>query len=309
MAIEIGNTTTPEVEENDINIEEPVNVGTSNNDIPAPIKTQGLSSSEISDPNSIIVEIADKTTPIVVLYGPPSCGKTMTLVRMTRYLASVGFTVSPVKTFRPTSDSNYASLCENFDEMINSNNAAASTSNISFMLVKVSKNGKPICQILEAPGEYYFNPQQPDAAYPTYVNKIISSSNRKIWAIMVEPDWSDSAPRRHYVSRIKKLKTRMRASDKTVFIYNKIDMTDVVTDPGHIKVPLAIKSVEDLYPSIFEPFRNTSPLAFLGSKYNCGIVPFQTGDYTTSLNGMIFTEGPVEYPQMLWKELLKRING
>ena len=118
----------------------------------APVKTSapvGLSSEEQNDPNSITVTVSDPNTPIVILYGPPSCGKTMTLVRMTRYLRSKGYTVVPEKTFRPTYDENYKQLCDNFDQMINSNNAATSTANISFMLVKVLKNGKPICQLLD----------------------------------------------------------------------------------------------------------------------------------------------------------------
>ena len=61
----------------------------------APVKTSapvGLSSEEQNDPNSITVTVSDPNTPIVILYGPPSCGKTMTLVRMTRYLRSKGYT-------------------------------------------------------------------------------------------------------------------------------------------------------------------------------------------------------------------------
>ena len=59
----------------------------------------GLTASEINDPNSIKVTIADPKTPIVVLYGPPSCGKTMTLVRLTRYLNSKGYSVVPDRIF------------------------------------------------------------------------------------------------------------------------------------------------------------------------------------------------------------------
>ena len=142
----------------------------------------GLSATELNDPNSIKVTVSDPNTPIVILYGPPSCGKTMTLVRMTRYLVSQGYTVVPEKTFRPTYDENYKNLCDNFDQMINSNTAAASTTNISFMLVKVLKMGKPICQLLEAPGEYYFKPDEPNRAYPAYVHEILNSTNRKVWA-------------------------------------------------------------------------------------------------------------------------------
>lgn len=99
----------------------------------------GLTASEINDPNSIKVTIADPKTPIVVLYGPPSCGKTMTLVRLTRYLNSKGYSVVPDKNFRPSYDTNYKEMCQHFNEMINSDNAAQSTSHIGFMLVKVLK--------------------------------------------------------------------------------------------------------------------------------------------------------------------------
>lgn len=84
----------------------------------------GLTAAEMNDPNSIVVTIADQSTPIVILFGPPSCGKTMTLVRLTRYLKSKGYTVVPDRTFRPTEDTNYTQLCDNFDQMINSSNAA-----------------------------------------------------------------------------------------------------------------------------------------------------------------------------------------
>ena len=62
-------------------------------DAEAPVKTSapvGVASEEQNDPNSITVTVSDPNTPIVILYGPPSCGKTMTLVRMTRYLQSQG---------------------------------------------------------------------------------------------------------------------------------------------------------------------------------------------------------------------------
>ena len=115
-------------------------------------KIVGLTKEELNDPNKISVTIADKDAPIVVLFGPPACGKTMTLVRLTRYLRENGYTITPIRTFRPTYDSNYSEICDNFDVMMNQDDAAASTSKISFMLVKVSKNGRTICQILEAPG-------------------------------------------------------------------------------------------------------------------------------------------------------------
>ena len=131
----------------------------------------GLSEAEKQDPNKIIVTIPNKKVPLVVLFGPPACGKTMTLVRLTRYLQSEGYIISPIREFRPSSDKNYDEICDNFDTMINSANAAASTNRVSFMLVDVlNKNGRSLCQILEAPGEHYFNPEKPRNGFPSYVN-------------------------------------------------------------------------------------------------------------------------------------------
>ena len=107
-------------------------------------KIVGLSAEELKDYNKISVTIADKDAPIVVLFGPPACGKTMTLVRLTRFLSENGYTITPVRTFRPTHDTNYSDLCDNFGTMIYQDDAAKSTYRISFMLVKVSKKGRKI---------------------------------------------------------------------------------------------------------------------------------------------------------------------
>ncbi|MBQ0114694.1 MAG: hypothetical protein KBT10_02320 [Bacteroidales bacterium] len=273
------------------------------------VSAQGLSVEEQSDPNKITVTVADQQTPIIVLFGPPSCGKTMTLIRMTRYLSKQGYQVVPIRTFRPASDSHYKAMCDGFDEMINSNDAATSTNRISFMLVEVIRNGRPLCQILEAPGEYYFDPANPNRQFPVYVNKIIACNNRKIWTIFVEPDWSDPAPRQNYVTKINRLKSKMRTSDKTIFIYNKIDLTPLVISPGHVYMNEALKSVNNLYPNIFTPFKNQNPITKIFKKYNCDFVPFQTGEFNESTDGTTYVEGPDEYPKMLWNKWLKLIQG
>lgn len=270
----------------------------------------GLSAEEQNDPNSISVVVSDPKTPVIVLYGPPSCGKTMTLVRMTRYLQSQGYTIVPDKTFRPSYDENYKEICKDFDQMINSNSAAKSTAKISFMLVKVLKNGNPICQILEAPGEYYFSPEHPNEPYPPYVHKIINSPNRKIWAIMLEPDWNDIVPRNNYVARIRNLKMMMMPRDKVVFVYNKIDLTPFVISGNEVNKSAVIKNAQDLYRSIFVPFENQNPITRFFKKYNCEFVPFMTGNYSeTMTGGFAYTEGHPVYARKLWQTLLKLIKG
>lgn len=274
-------------------------------------RIKGLNLEELNDPNKINVTIADKDAPVVILFGPPACGKTMTLVRMTRYLRENGYAITPIRTFRPTYDTNYSEICDNFDIMMNQDDAAKSTSRISFMLVKVSKNGRTICQILEAPGEYYFNPKAPKSPFPRYFNAIKSSRNRKIWTIMVEPDWENEVDRLNYVDRIRKLRTQMAIKDKTIIIYNKIDKTEFLIDnSGNAHYGLARKNICDLYPGIFDPFINNTPISRWFTPYKLDFTIFQTGDYSTAADGTsLFEQGPDVFPRRLWKIILKHVKG
>lgn len=279
-----------------------------------PSSDKTYSQEELNDPNAISVTIADTDTPVVVLFGPPACGKTMTLVRLARYLRKHGFTVGAIDSFRPSYDEHYKEMCAGFDGMINSNNAAAGTSTINFMLMEVLKNGRRICQLLEAPGEHYFDPGKPDAGFPAYVNNIISCNNRKVWTIFLEPSKTairmDDADRRAYVDRVEKLGKRMRARDKAVILFNKVDETNLVYKPGRVHLTQLRKDAEGLYPRIFDLFKNVHPITRFFRPYYCRFVAFQSGTYTpTQAHGKTFQEGADEYPRMFWETLMKVIKG
>ncbi len=279
--------------------------------VPTSDGMHGLSAAERKDPNRINVTISNPKAPLVILFGPPACGKTMTLVRLTRFLQAEGYTAAPIRTFRPASDTNYEEICNKFDETMNSDNAAESTNRINFMLVEVSKkNGGCLCQILEAPGEHYFNPGEPNGSFPNYVNTIINSQNRKVWIIMTEPNWMDQTDRRNYVTKIERLKKKMRPTDNVIFVFNKIDLTNFVRGIGNINKPAAINQVKILYPNIFVPFKNQNPITKWFKEYNCDFVPFQTGDYTSDSTGLLtYQEGPKEYCVKLWNAIMKSIRG
>ncbi len=290
-------------------VSEVINTPTENSDT---VVEQTLSSQmDYSNPNNIMITVKDRKTPIVILYGPPSCGKTMTLVRLSRYLKSNGYTIAPEKTFRPSDDSTYITMCQEFPNMINSDQAALSTGNINFMLVKIIKNSTCNCQILEAPGELYFNPERPNEEYPTYIDQLIDFPNRKIWIFMLEPNWKDEKDRLNYVDRIKKLRRDIKPKDKVILLLNKVDMgDDLVLQGGVIKQNAIMKEIADSYPGIFGLFLNKIPISNWFTKYNCVVLPFQTGKYKKSDDRQIlFTSGNDSYPRNLWQVISKMVRG
>jgi len=275
----------------------------------------GLSQAETNDPNSIVVTIADQQVPIVVLFGPASCGKTMTLIRLTRFLNKYGYKVSPIPHFRPSADTHYAKMCNEYNSLVNSNNAAQGNALISFMLVEVlDKCGRRICQILEAPGEFYYNPQMPNNPFPAYINTIINSNNRKIWLYMVEPNWKDQGDRSGYVNRIRQLKTMMRPQDRAIFLYNKVDNSNFVICPGKVNISGVKYDIANMYPGIFTPFTNLNPITKFFKPFLCELVPFSNGSFTKAVKAdgtqyLTFQQGVDEYPQFLWNTIMKKIRG
>lgn len=274
-----------------------------------PVSSPTPSTIDFNDTNQILVTIEDKTTPIVILFGPPSCGKTMTMVRMTRWFNRNGYTIDPVRSFRPAEDTNYQNMCESFNALVSSDNRANSTNAIQFMLLKVYNQGYPICQILEAPGELYFDPSNPTAQYPAFFQTLMSGPNRKIWCIFVEPDWKNMSNRIDYVTRIKKMKERLGDSDRVIILSNKVDKTSFVLSKGRVNEKGLFKAVSDSYPGIFDLFKNEIPICRLFKPYNCDHVPYQTGYYSPTNTGIeTFQEGPSEYCELLWNSIMKNIR-
>jgi hypothetical protein len=103
----------------------------------------------------------------------------------------------------------------------------------------------------------------------------------------------------------------MTTKDKSIIVYNKIDKTEFLIDgSGHAHMGAAIKNIRDLYPGIFEPFKNTTPIINLFSPYNCDFTVFQTGDYCPASDGTnVFQQGSDVFPRKLWDIIVKRVRG
>lgn len=293
-----------------------------NVNVPPPIyqeeNVRTYSDAEVNNPAVINVTIPDQSTPIVVLFGPPQSGKTMTMIRMAEYLcdSSRGYSVAPVNTFRASYDTNYAKNCREFNSMINSIWAAKKSEGLDFMLLNVSRGGNPIVQILEAPGEHYYDPNDPNEPRRTflpYITNVIQSRNRIIWVYITEPNWKDAPDRRRYAQKIASMKRLISPRDESIILFNKVDQTQLFDEYGRVNLHQVERTVDGLYPGLFNSFRNLNPITSLWRPYRCTLVPFVTGSYDeVPVEGVMtkrYTQGPDAYPEKLWAVIKNIVRG
>ncbi len=144
-------------------------------------KQLGINAAGVSSIN-VNIDIIKK--PLVIFFGPPDCGKTVALLRLSKYLGKG--VVDPEISFR--NDNDFKTTLESFNK-IRSNDTLTpeSTGHVNFLLLRVTLNSNPYCYILEAPGEHYFNNDSPDfGKYELYLNQIFSSDYRKVFVIFFE---------------------------------------------------------------------------------------------------------------------------
>ncbi len=294
--IKIGNETTPSIE-----------VGTDE------VTSENTASTTTIDEDDI--KIGDKKAPIVMLFGPPTSGKSMTLVRLARYLRKLGYTVKADTTFK--SDDTYKERCDKFHKNLNSKEALDGNALNEFLMVKIINHGTTVCQILEAPGEHYFNPKKPDKIsvrnFRPYLTQIIRNlPNRKIWVFITEAEWNVHASvKDSYVGRIRNCKHQLlRNSDRVVILYNKVDQKEELFENGHLHISSAEKAMKDEYEGLSIVFKNPNPITSLWRPNNYRFVPFCTGYYTKQVGGKPkYNESEEMYPKLLWDQLMKCIKG
>lgn len=238
---------------------------------------------ELRDVNNITVTIPDDETPIVVLFGAPSMGKTMALLRLIRFFDEKYGTdsdaVIPERVFRPESDRHYQKMCDALKIMAYSDYSPGPTDIISFMLVKIYNQGQPICQILEAPGEHYFDGTA-SSEFPTYIQQIMGTTNPKIWVFFVQKDWGKNQNERDSYKRVIHQIER-NDDDQIVFLFNQADRFKGAL---HDDEELFEKEIEKQYRGLFSPFRNTGVKKFLYGRDNYKMVCFSSGRFTKTQN-------------------------
>lgn len=257
------------------------------------------------------IAIADKKAPIIMLFGPRSSGKSMTLVRLSRYLRDNQYTIVVDEAFK--SDAKYKEKCKKFLNDLNTTKALSGNAYTDFLLIKVVQHGRTICQFLEAPGEHYFDPENVDAAnFPPYMTEIIRNlHNRKIWAFITEAKWNvNHRTKVAYVDRIRNCKNvLMQPADRSIVLYNKIDQKTELFEDGKIHLGPAESAMREEYEGLANVFRNTNPITSLWRPYNYKFVPFCTGYYFKDKGELKYKKSEDLYPKLLWNALLKCIRG
>ena len=269
-----------------------------------------------SDPNDITVTIADPS-PIILLFGAKTSGKTMTLVRLTRWLKDHGYKVMPDRNFRNSDSENYETMCNTFDKSVNSDYAAAGTHDLNFMLVKVmNEYGEPFCQLLEAPGEHYFDHEDPQAPFPTYITKICNSSKHfKTWVFIVEKDWKNDEIKRNYAEKIKAMQAKIKPSDRVIFTCHKADIHEELINAGGPNKEQFFNEIKNQYPGIFDRYVNKNPISRFWRKYNFDFVVFSAGSFPKlrekNYDGATerYEQGDDSYPAELWNAIKKTVKG
>jgi hypothetical protein len=272
----------------------------------------GLTVEEEKDPNKIKVVIADPSQ-VIVLFGAKTSGKTMTLVRLTRYLRRQGYKVEPDRIFRPSDSIHYKTMCDEFNKTISSDYPPEGTQIINFMLVKImNKYGEPICQILEAPGEHYFDDKKPNKPFPRYINEICNIDNPKTWVFIVEREWKDPQDRLNYAQKITEMQGQLGPKDKIIFTCHKADKhKSLFIDKLHPNKKQFFKDIDRQYPGIFKNYINENPITRLWRKYNFNFVVFTAGEFNDFADGggQSYVQSNDKYPAELWQTIYRTVKG
>lgn len=256
------------------------------------------------------IYISDTKTPIVIFIGQEACGKTLTLIRMIRFLESKGYHVIPVEDFRCDSDYWYKRSCSGLKQLAYSNYDTG-WRHQAYMLIKVlNPNGQPICQIAELPG--FFLNDSIKEKFPAYIDTLIRSGNKKFWFFFIEQGWGYVQDRNIYSQKISELQNLISSKDKIGFLFCKSDKQHTsgqYDKTGKPRKELFLYHIKCEYPGIFTRYQNSGLTKFLYGKYNFKYMCFSSGTFTHMNNGgTVWTPSDDWYCSELWKVILRSIR-
>lgn len=263
--------------------------------------------------------ITDTQTPIIIVVGPAKSGKSMIMARLINYLhKKQRYIIEPDYTYLNTIK--YFHDCADYTKCIHENHAMPGTDTDLLIQIK-DASGTNIAQYIEAPGEAYFNPANPNAQPPVYLQHICGGDvpNKKVFIYLLnidlnmgvyKPLGSYEAMRGLYADRlINVFKPLAQPKDKFILLYNKVDMTNYGTIYKIKNRQGAVKEARQNYPYVFSSLRK-NVLGGLITYDDFKFLPFSAGWFVEDIDD----EGNTTqscipssdmYPQQLWKMIIR----
>lgn len=263
----------------------------------------------IDDPNKIKVSIVDPA-PIVILFGAQYSGKTMAIIRLTRYLQENGYSVEPNRAFRPSHDEYYNRMCDRFNDEVYSNKATTASGNFDVILLRVRDkyDGRIICQILDVSGAHYFDCNEKNEL-PLYFNQIIHAENKKVWIFLMELDWKDVQTRIAYAEKIVQVGQKFIAwKDKIILMCNKVDKYSHFFSNAFPNKKHFFEDTKNQYPHVFGYFKNRNLITKLFYPYIFDFIVFSAGVFWKEKDMSFYVPSDNQYPITLWKAILKAVK-
>lgn len=265
-------------------------------------------------------QITDTRTPIIIVVGPATSGKSMIMVRIGKYLHKQGYKIEPDFSYLNTAK--YVQDCKDFMSCVDSNNAMPGS--VTDLLIQIKDaSGTKVAQYLEAPGEVYFNPANPVAQPPQYLQQICSGNvpNKKVFIYLMDFDSSveihksfraDANMRNLYANRlIDVFKPLAQPKDKFILLYNKLDKTGYGTIHKIINKSGAELEARQNYGYVFNGLKKKILGGFV-TYDDFKFMVFSTGSYSDDVDeeGNSIQHYNISadiYPQLLWNEIIRKL--
>jgi hypothetical protein len=257
--------------------------------------------------------------PVVLLIGPPSSGKTVSLIRLARYINTEveGYDVIINRDFISdnSTDQRYEKAVDEFETLMHDvgNKKPNPTKTGAYILLNIRRHQKVFCHIVEAPGEHYFDENKTNQGFKDYLAAILEGKQRVIFAFLFDRKYGrvgDLATR--YDQRMSTLLNRFKShrnnnngekikGDDIILIYNKIDLCkDWRTAGGLIDENQAKQDLSNRFPilmnNILEIRRN--------AKRTEHFTVFEAGTFEEEgAEDTFWIQGVSSYPQRLWNTM------
>lgn len=244
--------------------------------------------------------------PLILFVGPRESGKSTVLIHLAKYLkVKQGFQIDINRTYR--SDQSYVDASNKFLDQLNDNHFAPDrTGSFNFLAVSAFRGSKQICQFLEAPGEAYFNQNDPHSnSFPPYILQTLSLSNiNKTLVIFFEEGMLLNSDPSAYSRRLSLLIRKLdRKIDDIIILYNKIDKCPNLFSGNTPNLKSVIRLVKN--DANYADFFNTLSEMKLQTKF----VAYSSGDFQQLEDGKeVWTFSSNSYAEKLWRAIHSSIT-